>query len=86
MNTRILLLVFLFFALIRQEVYSQFGFSHEIGVITGPVVFYSDFGVRNDFETNIGNVGFGVGIQSKPQKAGSLLSIPYFWFSSDSAL
>ncbi len=62
MNTRILLLVFLFFALIRQEVYSQFGFSHEIGVITGPVVFYSDYGVRNDFETNIGNVGFGVGI------------------------
>ena len=32
--------------------YSQLGFSHEIGVIAGPVAFQSDYGVRNDFETN----------------------------------
>jgi hypothetical protein len=62
MNTRNLLLVFLLFALSKQEVYSQFGFSHELGVIVGPVAFYSDYGVRNDFETNSGNVGFGIGI------------------------
>jgi hypothetical protein len=62
MNTRLLLLVFLFCALPKQEIYSQFGFSHELGIITGPVVFYSDFGQRNDFETNAGNIGFGVGI------------------------
>lgn len=62
MNTRILLLVFFFLAMARQEVYSQLGFSHEIGVITGPVAFYSDFGQRYDFETNTGNVGFGVGL------------------------
>jgi hypothetical protein len=42
--------------------YSQLGFSHEIGVITGPVAFQSDFGVRHDFETNAGNTGIGVGI------------------------
>ena len=42
--------------------HGQFGFSHEVGIITGPVVFYSDFGQRNDFDTNIGNVGFGVGL------------------------
>lgn len=42
--------------------YSQLGFSHEIGVITGPVAFQSDFGVRHDFETNAGNTGFGIGI------------------------
>jgi len=41
---------------------AQLGFSHEIGVITGPVVFYSDFGQRNNLETNMGNVGYGVGI------------------------
>jgi hypothetical protein len=41
---------------------AQLGFSHEIGVITGPVVFYSDFGQRNDMETNMGNVGYGIGI------------------------
>ncbi len=43
-------------------VYSQLGFSHEIGVIAGPVPFQSDYGLRYDFETNKGNVGFGVGI------------------------
>lgn len=42
--------------------YSQLGFSHEIGVITGPVAFQSDFGVRKDFETNAGNTGIGIGI------------------------
>lgn len=62
MNTRILLLVFFFIAVAQQEVYSQLGFSHEIGVITGPVAFYSDYGQRLDFETNSGNVGFGVGL------------------------
>lgn len=38
------------------------GFSQEIGVITGPVAFYSDYGIRNDMETNTGNSGFGVGL------------------------
>jgi hypothetical protein len=62
MNTRNLLLVFLFLIAVQHRVSAQFGFSHEIGIITGPVAFYSDFGQRYDFETNTGNVGFGVGI------------------------
>lgn len=62
MNAKKLLLVFLFLTTISQGVYSQFGFSHEVGVITGPVVLLSDFGQRNDFETNSGNTGFGVGL------------------------
>ena len=62
MNTRYLFMVFLLMFLTKQEVYSQFGFSHEVGLITGPVVFYSDFGQRNNFETNAKNVGFGVGL------------------------
>lgn len=45
-----------------NEAYSQLGFSHEIGVIAGPVAFQSDFGVRRDFETNAGNTGIGIGI------------------------
>lgn len=45
-----------------QSCYSQLGFSHEIGVIAGPVAFQSDFGVRRDFETNAGNTGIGIGI------------------------
>ena len=31
---------------------AQFGFSHEVGVIAGPVAFQSDYGVRGDFKTN----------------------------------
>jgi len=42
--------------------YSQLGFSHEIGVIVGPVQFRSDFGSRFDEETNLGNSGIGIGI------------------------
>ncbi|MBC2843671.1 THC0290_0291 family protein [Winogradskyella flava] len=50
------------FILAMQLSYSQLGFSHELGVIVGPVAYQSDFGVRSDFETNSGNAGFGIGI------------------------
>ncbi len=52
----------LVFILGINEAYSQLGFSHEIGVITGPVAFQSDFGVRRDLETNAGNTGIGIGL------------------------
>lgn len=54
----------LFFCLfiINQTTYSQLGFSHEIGVIVGPVEFRSDFGSRFDENTNLGNSGIGIGI------------------------
>lgn len=42
--------------------FAQLGFSHEIGVIAGPIAYQSDFGMRNDFETNSGNTGFGIGV------------------------
>lgn len=42
--------------------FAQLGFSNEIGIIAGPVAFQSDFGVRNDFETNSGNTGIGIGL------------------------
>lgn len=48
--------------LVGQLSYSQLGFSHELGVIFGPVAYQSDFGVRSDFETNSGNTGTGLGI------------------------
>ncbi|WP_313805483.1 THC0290_0291 family protein [Flavobacterium sp.] len=41
---------------------AQFGFSHEVGAIAGPVMFMSDYGVRQDTETNIGNIGYGIGL------------------------
>ena len=45
-----------------QSSYAQRGFSHEIGVITGPIAYQSDFGERGDFETNTSKIGFGIGI------------------------
>ena len=42
--------------------FAQAGFSHEIGLITGPVAFQSDYGERKDFDTNLGNTGFGIGL------------------------
>jgi hypothetical protein len=45
-----------------QTSYAQRGFSSEIGVIAGPIVYQSDFGERGDFESNTNNVGIGIGI------------------------
>lgn len=53
----------LFLALLCiSSVSAQMGFSHELGVIGGPIAMRSDFGERNDFETNASNSGYGVGI------------------------
>lgn len=41
---------------------AQFGFSHEIGAIAGPVMFMSDYGERYDWKTNSGNTGIGIGL------------------------
>ena len=47
---------------IFQTANAQLGFSHEIGVIAGPVQFRSDYGSRNEEKTNFGNSGIGLGI------------------------
>ncbi len=62
MKAKYLLLALLSFWITQQRLQAQYGFTQEIGVIAGPVAFQSDYGERNDFETNSGNVGFGVGI------------------------
>jgi len=56
------LLLLMLIGFSAQTLMAQLGFSHEIGAITGPVAFQSDYGVRSDFETNKGNTGFGIGI------------------------
>lgn len=55
-------LLFFCFLFASQWAFPQLGFSHEIGVITGPVEFRSDFGERKDEKTNLGNSGIGVGL------------------------
>lgn len=56
-----LLLTALFFGGLHSS-RAQFGLSHEIGVIAGPVAFQSDYGERYDLNTNSGNTGLGIGI------------------------
>lgn len=55
-------LLILCFLVFTTSVKAQFGFSHEVGVIAGPVAFQSDYGVRGDFKTNSGNTGYGIGL------------------------
>lgn len=57
-----IIFTFIFLIGISNSVQSQYGFSHEIGAIVGPVAFQSDYGERHDFKTNSGNTGYGIGI------------------------
>jgi hypothetical protein len=56
------ILIFLFIFGYSTKTIAQFGFSHEVGVIVGPVAFQSDYGERHDYDTNAGNTGFGIGL------------------------
>ncbi|MFD0963198.1 THC0290_0291 family protein [Pseudofulvibacter geojedonensis] len=56
------LLLLLIIALSVQTIKAQLGFSHEVGAIVGPVAFQSDYGVNQNFDTNKGNVGIGIGL------------------------
>lgn len=41
---------------------AQSRLAHEIGIIAGPISFKSDYGQRDDYSTNIGNTGIGIGL------------------------
>lgn len=41
---------------------AQSDLAQEVGIFAGPVTLQSDFGQRHNFDTNVGNTGFGVGI------------------------
>ena len=41
---------------------AQSKIAQEVGIIMGPVTFQSDYGQKNNFKTNVGNTGFGLGI------------------------
>lgn len=56
------LLTLLFVLGFSKQAQAQFGFSHEIGAIAGPVAFQSDYGERHDYNTNAGNTGYGIGL------------------------
>ncbi|MGJ8683249.1 MAG: THC0290_0291 family protein [Nonlabens sp.] len=62
MNTLRYIGFFIAFLCTAQAAQAQLGFSHEIGLIGGPVAFQSDYGERYDWDTNKGNVGMGLGL------------------------
>ena len=57
----IIITLFAFFG-IPTIANAQSSLAQEVGIIFGPSTFQSDFGQRNNFDTNIGNTGFGIGI------------------------
>ena len=62
MIKQILFLLLILFGL-PNSTNAQFdGFSHEVGIIVGPIAFQSDYGQRSNLSTNAGNTGLGVGI------------------------
>lgn len=56
--------LFVLFLLIGlpQSSFSQFGITHEIGVIAGRVEFRSDYGQRDNTRNNLENQGFGIAL------------------------
>ena len=61
-NLKRLVLFFYLLVLFTHTTNAQMGFTHEIGIIAGPLQFKSDYGSRKDSKTNFGNVGFGIGL------------------------
>lgn len=61
---RILFLGLLLFLLgrepLRAQIFSNTG--QELGMVAGPLLFFSDYGSGNSFESEYGNVGMGVGL------------------------
>ena len=61
-TTQYFIVTFLLLLCFNNKATAQFGFSHEIGAIVGPVAFQSDYGERHDISTNAGNTGYGIGL------------------------
>lgn len=61
--SKFLLLGYLLFFLGRTDGYSQVGMvGQEIGIVAGPVAYYTDYGLRYNLETNTSNTGIGIGL------------------------
>ena len=62
MTKQILFLLLILFGLPSTTIAQFGGFSHEVGIIAGPIAFQSDYGQRSNLSTNAGNTGLGIGI------------------------
>ncbi len=60
--TRALFILLLVLSLWSGKSYAQLHISSEIGVITGPAGFFTDYGERWNVRNNLENEGFGIGL------------------------
>jgi len=73
-NLKQLSLFILLLCFYNSSTYSQDLTGYELGILAGPVQMRSDFGLKGDKDTNLGNIGFGVGL---------MLDLnPMYWGSS----
>jgi outer membrane protein W len=61
-KTRAIFILILVLSLWSGKAYSQIHISHEVGVITGPAGFFTDYGERWNVRNNLENEGFGIGL------------------------
>ncbi|PTX45155.1 hypothetical protein C8P64_1146 [Christiangramia gaetbulicola] len=61
-KTRAIIIITLLLSLWSGKSFGQLYVSHEVGVITGPAGFFTDYGERWNVRNNLENDGFGVGL------------------------
>ncbi|MGG7033877.1 MAG: THC0290_0291 family protein [Flavobacterium sp.] len=59
---RFSIIAFLSLLLFSQKATSQMRSYQELGVFTGPLLFFSDYGERGNFQNDSNNNGFGIGV------------------------
>lgn len=61
--TKILCAAIFFFFFGKGTAHAQKGLlGQEIGIVAGPVAYYTDYGLRYNMETNTSNTGIGIGL------------------------
>lgn len=62
LTTRATFILFLLLSLWYGKSHAQLNIGHEIGILTGPAGFFTDYGERWNIRNNLENEGFGVGL------------------------
>jgi len=61
-KSRMVLLILSLCLFTKESSFAQLGISHEIGVLVGPLSFFTDYGERWEIDNNVKNSGFGIGL------------------------
>ena len=61
-KTRAIFILITILSLWSGKAFAQLNISHELGILTGPAGFFTDYGERWNVRNNLENEGFGVGL------------------------